>query len=305
MKLTQTFAMTLTSVALVASTGPAHAVAAGSTEGATVSAAASSTSVKKRLSQLIADLPLKAESSKSGYGKAKFKHWIDANRDCQNTRNEVLTSESKKKVTGRCAVKTGRWVSAYDQKVITKASKIEIDHVVPLVEAWVSGAKKWDADTRRRFANDLGEHRALAAVSVSSNRAKGDQDPAAWLPEHKVCAYITNWTVVKTRWGLSASRQEKQTLLDEADSCTDKVVRLTKTKIVKAGTAKKSTPKASGGGTYTPRGNNCPSSHPIKGNANSMIYHVPSGSFYTRTNPEECFASEADARRAGYRRSKV
>lgn len=57
--------------------------------------------------------------------------------------------------------------------------------------------------------------------------------------------------------------------------------------------------------SMTPSGWNCPSWAPIKGNASSMIYHMPSGSFYSRTNPEECFSSESAAVKAGYRKSKV
>ncbi|WP_051053741.1 sunset domain-containing protein [Leucobacter salsicius] len=55
---------------------------------------------------------------------------------------------------------------------------------------------------------------------------------------------------------------------------------------------------------YTPSGWSCPAWAPIKGNASSMIYHLPSGTFYSRTKPEECFASEGAARAAGYRASK-
>lgn len=57
-------------------------------------------------------------------------------------------------------------------------------------------------------------------------------------------------------------------------------------------------------GPVTPDGWDCPDDAPIKGNASSMIYHTPDGSFYDKTNPEECFASESDARAAGYRASK-
>lgn len=55
-----------------------------------------------------------------------------------------------------------------------------------------------------------------------------------------------------------------------------------------------------------PLGADCPPTHPIKGNHSSSgewIYHPPGGQFYGRTIPEDCFASEADARAAGYRRS--
>ena len=70
----------------------------------------------------------------SGYDRAKFKHWVDANRDGQNTRAEVLISESRKKVTftttARRTVKSGKWFSAYDGRTYTAASSVDIDHFV-------------------------------------------------------------------------------------------------------------------------------------------------------------------------------
>jgi len=60
----------------------------------------------------------------------------------------------------------------------------------------------------------------------------------------------------------------------------------------------------SAGGSTDPVGGECPASAPIKGNASSMIYHVPGGEFYDRTNPKKCFATEGPARAAGYRASK-
>ena len=56
-------------------------------------------------------------------------------------------------------------------------------------------------------------------------------------------------------------------------------------------------------GRAQPNGMNCPPTHPIKGNRDSMIYHPPEGELYGRTRPEECFATPADAEAAGYRRS--
>lgn len=55
---------------------------------------------------------------------------------------------------------------------------------------------------------------------------------------------------------------------------------------------------------YGNGGYDCPAGYPVKGNDSSMIYHVPRGSFYSRTKPEECFSSESAARAAGYRASK-
>lgn len=49
----------------------------------------------------------------------------------------------------------------------------------------------------------------------------------------------------------------------------------------------------------------CPSWAPIKGNADSMIYHMPGQRHYDITKAEECFRTEDAAVKAGYRKSKV
>jgi len=48
----------------------------------------------------------------------------------------------------------------------------------------------------------------------------------------------------------------------------------------------------------------CPLSHPVKGNANSRIYHVPGGRFYDATVPERCYRDESAAEADGMRASK-
>ena len=49
---------------------------------------------------------------------------------------------------------------------------------------------------------------------------------------------------------------------------------------------------------------NCPAWAPIKGNAQSMIYHVRGGASYAKTKPEACFSTESAAVKAGYRKAK-
>lgn len=61
---------------------------------------------------------------------------------------------------------------------------------------------------------------------------------------------------------------------------------------------------AGASGRAAPVGKDCPSSHPIKGNASSGIYHVRGDDYYGRTTPEDCFATESDAQAAGYRRAR-
>jgi len=92
---------------------------------------------------------------------------------------------------------------------------------VPLAEAWDSGARRWNAITRERFANDLRDHRSLVAVTASSNRTKSDLDPAEWIPAQHQCRYVQHWVAVKIRWDLTVDRTKKRALLSLAKGCAD------------------------------------------------------------------------------------
>jgi len=153
--------------------------------GPTAAPATAATTVQVRLQTAISNLPVAAEV-RTGYDRAKFPHWVDANGDCQDTRDEVLQAESRVSTSG-CDIRTGRWYSYYDNRTFTSASDLDIDHLVALAEAWDSGARRWTTDTRKRFANDLGDSRSLVAVSASSNRSKSDRDPAQWMPVYGQC----------------------------------------------------------------------------------------------------------------------
>jgi hypothetical protein len=168
---------------------------------------------------LAAGLPVRAESGSTSYVRTAFHHWIDADHDCRDTRAEVLISESRSPVTyttsGHCTVKTGRWLSSYDGRTWTLASDVDIDHVVPLKEAWESGARSWSATTRERYANDLAYAPTLEAVTDNVNASKGDRDPGEWLPPAASarCNYAIHWAVVKYRWRLAVDTRERNTLL--------------------------------------------------------------------------------------------
>ena len=64
------------------------------------------------------------------------------------------------------------------------------DHLIPLAEAWDSGARTWTTAKRQWFANDLGDARPLVAVTDDVNQAKGDRDPAQWMPTLERCRYV-------------------------------------------------------------------------------------------------------------------
>ena len=179
-----------------------------------------------RLREAVRSLPRAAETP-AGYDRDRFEHWIDADGDCRDTRDEVLAAESRVPVpAGVCDVTKGEWLSPYDRATWTASSDVDIDHLVALKEAWDSGAAGWDDEARRRYANDLGDRRSLVAVTDNVNQSKSDRDVAEWLPEFGVCAYVRQWTAVKLRWRLRADRAEKAELRRLARACPNKVIRV-------------------------------------------------------------------------------
>ena len=162
-----------------------------------------------------------ANEVRLGYQRDLFRHWIDGDGDGCNARYEVLIAESVKKprIGSGCRLTGGRWVSAYDGVQTSQTSALDIDHVVPLAEAWDSGASAWSAATREAFANDLDDPRSLIAVTARSNRQKSDKDPADWLPTRGRCTYVVNWIAVKVRWQLSVDPVEHQVLTDLINEC--------------------------------------------------------------------------------------
>ncbi|MFD7407772.1 HNH endonuclease family protein [Streptomyces sp. NPDC059866] len=176
------------------------------------------------LAEAVASLPLGSES-RDGYSRDSFRHWNagDAPADGCNTRAEVLIHEAiEPPVVGAgCRLTGGSWWSYYDATVVTSASGLDIDHMVPLAEAWDSGASAWTAQRREAYANDQGAEQSLVAVTARSNRSKADRDPAEWLPPAADvhCRYAAEWVGTKLRWGLAADEAELAALHDVALGC--------------------------------------------------------------------------------------
>ena len=158
-----------------------------------------------------------------GYNRDLFADWYDADRNGCNTRKEVLIAESLDPVQigSGCSISGGRWFSIYDNVETTDSSTFDIDHMVPLSEAWDSGAWNWNADQRKYFANDLDQPFFLIAVTASSNRSKSDRDPAEWMPPNANyhCEYVRIWIEIKRAWDLSVDQAEHDYLARKLASC--------------------------------------------------------------------------------------
>lgn len=173
---------------------------------------------------ILASLRVAPEGPRTGYSRDLFPHWIDADGDRCDTREEVLIAESLTPAQVDpygCKVVAGDWFSVYDDVTTEQPGDLDIDHVVALAEAWDSGASAWDEARRRDFANDLGFDGSLIAVTASSNRAKGDQDPAEWLPPRREawCHFATDWASVKVRWNLTADQPEVTAIRTALETC--------------------------------------------------------------------------------------
>ncbi|MFJ1648037.1 HNH endonuclease family protein [Streptomyces sp. NPDC088258] len=175
----------------------------------------------------ITALPV-VEEVRDGYKRTSFKHWVDADKDGCNTRHEVLKAESRiaPTVDAGCRVTAGEWYSYYDGVTVTDPAGLDIDHMVPLAEAWDSGASAWTAQRREQYANDFDAPHSLAAVTARTNRSKADKDPQDWLPPlaDARCTYISDWVSTKLRWQLSVDQAEQDALARIAEGCGQETV---------------------------------------------------------------------------------
>jgi hypothetical protein len=164
-----------------------------------------------------ADLP--------AYDRKDWPHWDDDDKDCQNTRAEVLIVESYATVSFKagkaCTVDAGEWFDPYTAQTFYRASELDIDHMIPLKNAHLSGAHTWTREQRRAFANDMQHPEHLIAVDAGANRSKGARGPEAWKPpaEDHWCDYATHWVQIKWRWQLSVTPAEYATLAHMIETC--------------------------------------------------------------------------------------
>jgi hypothetical protein len=195
-------------------------VAVGSLAPAVAPAAQARTTISSHY--LLRHLASASEHS-AGYQRSAFRLWIDADDDGCDTRREVLLAEAvaRPRVGAGCAFSGGRWFSKYDGRATRDSSAFDIDHMVPLNEAWQSGAYRWSAATRTAYANDLGYAASLVAVSAGANRSKSDRDPREWMPPRTSysCTYVANWVAVKWRWHLAVDAGERTFLTHELRGC--------------------------------------------------------------------------------------
>jgi hypothetical protein len=172
-------------------------------------------------SELLATLPIKGRAPKTGYDRALFgQAWADVDRNGCDTRNDILQRD----LTGitftnsvPCKVQSGTLADPYTATSISflrgsgTSSRVQIDHVVALSDAWQKGAQQLTAEKRTAFANDPLN---LQATDGPTNQKKGDGDAATWLPPNKGfrCEYVVRQISVKAAYGLWVTQAEHEAM---------------------------------------------------------------------------------------------
>lgn len=172
---------------------------------------------------------------KVAYNRTEWKHWIAQGSSCWNTRDAVLYRDAVKgsvvlknasgktvsNVKDACTVSSGKWIDPYTGDTVTSPTKLDIDHSVSLGNAAASGGQSWSATKKMEYANYLNYKTHLLAVGSSANRQKGDGSVADWVPSNKGywCQYATTQIDVKSKWGLTVTKAEKEKLTSMIKTC--------------------------------------------------------------------------------------
>jgi hypothetical protein len=177
--------------------------------------------------------PRSSGGLETGYSREEFPHWSDAEEfgwklpsgtpdpESCDARDAALIRDGKgERVEEFCDVVSGEWFDPYGSQTYTDPEDVDIDHVVPLANAWRSGASSWDTAKSESFAN---VPRDLLSVDDGLNQSKGDKGPEAWKPPRKAywCVYSKKWIAIKHYWKLSVTSAEKSALKQMLGTCGD------------------------------------------------------------------------------------
>jgi hypothetical protein len=175
--------------------------------------------------QALPGLDVKGRAPLTAYSREAFgTAWSDVNDNGCDTRNDILRRDLTSKTVDDCVVLSGELVDPYSGQRVqfrrgpVTSLDVQIDHVVPLANAWQTGASFWTGAKRERFAND---RRNLLAVRGDLNLQKSDGDAATWLPPKKSfrCTYVTIQVLTKQRYGLWVTAPEKEAMQRVLDRC--------------------------------------------------------------------------------------
>ncbi len=158
------------------------------------------------------DTPPKSDAKPlPAYVRSDWGDWADDDKDCLNTRHEILKDRSlisvEMNAKNNCLVAKGQWIDFYSGEEITSARDIDIDHVVPVKIAHELSHGQWPRERRKAFYND---YENLVVTSLKYNREKGANDITMWQPANKAgaCRQMQVWMKIKKKYDLMISKEE-------------------------------------------------------------------------------------------------
>ena len=172
-------------------------------------------------------LKVAARGTMSDYDRdGLFGGWIDADGDCEDTRQEILNRDLDDVVSADgCKVDSGVLnPDPYTDTTINfvrgpaTSSDVQIDHVVSLGNAWITGARNLSQDQRVELANDPLN---LLAVDGPTNQAKSDKPADQWLPPNVDfrCEFVAIQIAVKAKYELWVTVPEKTAMTEVLADC--------------------------------------------------------------------------------------
>jgi uncharacterized protein DUF1524/excalibur calcium-binding domain-containing protein len=180
-------------------------------------------------SSLLRKLTVAPAGSMAGYSRDEFPHWAsdaanygwrEPDGSCDVRDAALIRDGQGVRIDGDCYMTAGTWPDPYTGKTMTDPSEVDIDHVVPLANAWRSGASSaaWSTSDREVYANDP---EVLLSTDAGANRTKGDKGPEAWRPPNRGywCEYARRWIWIKSDWRLSVNPAEKSALRQMLGTC--------------------------------------------------------------------------------------
>ena len=180
-----------------------------------------------RAEEMLQEIDVAPVGSMAGYSREEFPHWAadgtefgweEPDGSC-DVRDDALIRDGRGiEVDEDCSITAGEWLDPFTGITLKGSEDVDIDHLVPLANAWRSGANEWSASQRETYANDP---EVLLSVDDAANQAKGDKGPEAWLPPNADyhCEYARRWVWIKHEWNLSVNEQERTTLQDMLAEC--------------------------------------------------------------------------------------
>jgi len=160
---------------------------------------------------------------------AHFGGWLSIkdDRSCLDVRNRVLIRDSRREVALKpdnpCKIMAGHWDDPYTGQVLTVPREVDVDHMVPLKNAFVTGAWQWGNDARCLYANYMGFQDHLKSVEKRQNILKSDKDPSQYMPPNREyrCQYLKDWLTIKLIWRLALKVDEARAIraLVQSENC--------------------------------------------------------------------------------------